>query len=357
MPPSKGHNPARILDANGNRAREALRVLEDAARFLLDDGIATDVLKHLRHELVAILEALPGDLLLGSRATDEDEGRNITTPGEMQRADAAAVARAAAGRLSESLRSLEEWVKTIDPSLARGIESIRYRSYETTGIIIQKLSKPPAQWRLAVLVTESSCRLPWEEVLRAAIDGGADCIQIREKQIPDEALLRLVEEAVAIARPCNVSVIVNDRVDIALAAGADGVHIGANDLPLDVVRSIAAGRLLVGCSIHDLGQAKSAIEGGCDYCGVGTMYPSSTKVELEATGPALLASFIKQHPDVPHLAIGGIDATRAGELGRVGCRGLAVSSAICSADDPAGVARDIINQLGVASPEEQSVPR
>jgi thiamine-phosphate pyrophosphorylase len=355
MPSSPNHHPARILDANANRAREALRVLEDAGRFLLDDAHATQDLKSLRHELVATLDLLPEGLLLASRAIEDDQGRSISTPTENVRSDACAVAEAAAARLSEALRSLEEWSKTIDPSLATRIESIRYRAYETSGALLVGLARPSPHWRLAVLVTRDDCCLSWREVIEGAIEGGADCIQVREKDMPDADLLQIVEEAISLARPHNVAVIVNDRVDIALITGADGVHLGSGDLPLEAVRSLSAGRLLIGCSVHDLDEAGAAIEGGCDYCGVGTMFATSTKPELVAVGPGFLATFIERHPDVPHLAIGGIDADHAVELARLGCRGVAVSTAICGADDPATATRAIIRALGVAESPIESV--
>lgn len=349
MSESHGRHPARIIDANANRAREALRVLEDGARFLLDDQDLTAALKTLRHDLVAALAKLPDGLLLAHRATDRDEGRAVTTDGEHARADADAVVQAAAARCSEALRSLEEWTKTLDSTLAAEVESIRYRAYEVTGVLLMKLSRPTADWRLAVLVTQSLCRQPWRDVIVGAIEGGADCIQIREKDLSDGELLDLVREAVALARPHNVAVIVNDRVDIALAADADGVHLGTGDIPLSEARVLSGGRLLIGCSVHNHEEAEAAIGGGCDYCGVGTMFETRTKPDLNAVGPAFLSSFVERYPEMPHLAIGGIDASRASDLATIGCRGVAISSAVCGADDPVSATGAIVEALGAQS--------
>src|SRR5512142_2775635 len=121
---------ARILDANFNRAREALRVMEDYARFALDDPAATEAIKRLRHDLAAAVRALPADHLLRARDTANDVGTTISTESEQQRADAHAVFTAAAKRLPEALRTIEEYVKTIDPAVASAVEALRYRSYE-----------------------------------------------------------------------------------------------------------------------------------------------------------------------------------------------------------------------------------
>jgi len=122
----------RILDANANRAREALRVAEDYARFALDSARLADALKGLRHRLRGQLDALgiPGEALLAVRDTPGDVGTALTAPAELRRASAADVAKAALKRLEEALRCLEEYGKTLSPDAARGIQHLRYAAYE-----------------------------------------------------------------------------------------------------------------------------------------------------------------------------------------------------------------------------------
>ena len=335
------HHPARILDANANRAREAMRVLEDGARFLVDDEAGSLAFKALRHDLVSALDALPPGLLEAHRATESDVGRTLTVSSEGKRADPRAVIEAAGARMGEALRSIEEWTKTIDPAIAVRVEAVRYRGYEAAGRLLQRLRSSAPQWRLCVLVTRSACQRPPLEVIRGTLAGGADCIQIREKTMTDQDHLAWVREVVAIARPLGAAGIVNDRVDIALAARADGVHLGTGDLPIAEARRLAGRRLLIGSSAHDLEEAGAAIRSGCDLCGLGTMFTSATKPECVPSGPTFLAAFLERHPEMPHLAIGGIDATRAGELAALGCRGVAVSSAVCAAEDPESATRSI----------------
>jgi thiamine-phosphate pyrophosphorylase len=173
--------------------------------------------------------------------------------------------------------------------------------------------------------------------VRAAIDGGVDCIQAREKRLDGGELVRRVEQVIALAKPRGVSVIVNDRVDVALAAGADGVHLGQGDLSVHQARAIAGTSLLVGVSTHDLNEARAAVEAGADYCGVGAMFASDVKPARKPSGADYLRAFIERYPAIPHLAIGGITPGNASEMVDAGARGVAVSSCVCGADHPAEV--------------------
>ena len=202
-----------------------------------------------------------------------------------------------------------------------------------------------AQWRLCLLLTRGQCRLPWDAVLERAIAGGVDAVQVREKSLDDGELLAHARAVRAICAPRGVATIVNDRVDIALAAEADGVHLGTGDLPLRDARRIAGDALAIGASTHSLAEARAAIEAGADLCGVGAMYPSSLKPSLAPSGEAYLRAFLQEFPLFPHLAIGGIAPGRVAALARAGCRGVAVSSAICGAEDPEAVARAIGAEL------------
>lgn len=197
------------------------------------------------------------------------------------------------------------------------------------------------QWRVCVLLTEASCARPWADTLRAVIAGGADCIQVREKSLGDRDLLARVRAAIEIARPAGAAVVVNDRVDLALAAGADGIHVGQGDLPPADVRRVAGDRLVVGASTHSLDEARAAVAAGAHVCGVGAMFASPTKPDVAPSGPAYLRAYLAAFPHVPHLAIGGIDAARAAELAALGCRGVAIGAAACAARDPAAAVHAI----------------
>ncbi len=359
-------SPRRIIDANANRAREALRVMEDAARFLLDDETLARPLKELRHALSQALAALPGGGAseLAARDTPADVGTAITTPSEGVRPDTHAIVIAAGKRLGEALRSIEEYAKLVEadaartgkpikqtPTVAARVETLRYHAYELEGRLVLALGTGRAtQWKLCVIITESLCvHYNWLTVAHAAINAGADCVQLREKT-PDSAdLLARARLLVKLAREESahpVSVIINDRPDIALLAGADGVHVGQNDLSVGAVRRLAGFDLLVGLSTANILQAKRALHEGADYCGVGPMFPTTTKDKDHIAGPVYMRKYAEHNPALPpHLAIGGITAERLPSVLEAGARGVAVSSSICGAKDPGAIVGAMVEMI------------
>lgn len=333
----------RILDANANRAREAMRVMEESARFLLDDANLTQQLKQLRHDFSHAMTKVPA--LDTNRNTPGDVGTRWTAPGELARESVVDTVIAAGMRLSEALRTIEEFLKaTPNIGLASDIEQFRYRAYD----LEQRLNLAHAtgraqQWRLCLILSQRLCRIDWTDVLDIALAAGVDCVQLREKGIEDGELL---ERARQVARQCRgrATFIVNDRPDIALLAGADGVHVGQLDLPLKQVRKLVGRQLLVGMSTTDLGQAVTALQQGADYCGVGPIFSSTTKVKERISGLPYLRQYLSWGK-LPHLAISGIDANNINPLVDAGAKGVAVSSAICSADNPSEVCHNLLAAL------------
>lgn len=357
-----------MMDANANRAREALRVMEDVARFVLNDEPLSRELKSMRHDLQAALTTLPAGWIESSRDTPGDVGTQISTASEARRTHLLDVATAAAKRLTEALRVLEETSKTLthrpgqpamgDASagkpLSQRLESIRYRAYAAeTELTLMLGTGRATQWRVCVLLTESLCSRPWRDVLTAVIDGGADCIQLREKDMDGGALADRTREVIELARPAGVSVINNDRLDIALATGADGVHLGTGDLSIRDARRIAGRSLLIGASTHDLDEAEQAVRAGADYCGVGAMFTTARKPGRQPVGPAYLRAFVTRYPEKPHLAIGGVTPENVHRLVEAGARGVAISGCACAADDPARVVRQL--DSAVSSGQEETV--
>lgn len=342
---------ARIIDANLNRVGEGLRVLEDIARFALDDDQLAPRCKQARHALAAAAStlALPPGLRTAARDTPGDVGVNARTESEYRRDDLASIAAAAAGRAAEGLRVIEELAKHLDGD-ASAFESLRYEVYELSRLVQAALHPLAPQWGLCVLLTASLCPgSAWERVAERAIEGGADCIQLREKALGDRELLararRLVEIARAAPRP--VGVIINDRPDIALLSRADGVHVGQDDLTPAQVRAVCGHGMLVGVSTSNLDQARRALRDGASLVGLGPMFISTTKLKDELAGPEYLRAFLADErlAALPHLCIGGITPGNAPILARAGARGVAVSAAVCAADDPAAVCRALKSAL------------
>ena len=186
----------------------------------------------------------------------------------------------------------------------------------------------------------------------AALAGGAPCIQLRAKDLSDRALYTTAVEVTQRCHELGAWCIVNDRVDIALASGADGVHLGAQDLPVAAARRLAGDELLVGGTARDAATASELVAAGASYLGVGPVYGTSTKDGLpEPFGPQGLAP-VAGAVGVPVIAISGITASRVPEVVAAGAHGVAVASAITGADDPAAAIRALLEQLPEASSAE-----
>jgi thiamine-phosphate pyrophosphorylase len=191
--------------------------------------------------------------------------------------------------------------------------------------------------RLYLLLTREICREPPLAVLRAAIAGGVDLVQVREPAAADGALVDWVLEVRAAAAPTGVPVIVNDRADVALVAGADGVHLGQKDLSPDHVRTLAGDRLVLGWSTHGAADLDRAAALPVDYCGLGPVFDTATK-GLEGRGLELLREGLPRATR-PTFAIGGITLENAAQVKAAGAARIAVSSAICGSRDPGAAAR------------------
>lgn len=355
----------RIIDANANRAREALRVMEDAARFALDDHDLCEQLKKLRHDLRSALDllGLGRSRLVAHRDTLSDVGTGVWTVDELQRVGVADVVKAAAARLTEALRSIEETAKTLrDPESDEGmrlIESIRYAAYTLERRLVLAFGTGRArQWRLCILISEAICtKHAWDDVARQAVQTGADCIQLREKTLTDKELFRRAKRLVEIARSAGAAAIINDRPDIAILAGADGVHLGQRDLPILEVRSlVGASDLLIGASASSLDEARAAVQSGADYFAVGAMFPTRTKRDPTVVGPALIREVraVSVLAARPMLAIGGITPANAAPLVEAGCKGLAVSGCVCGAEDPGAVVQELLTIIEAAVPQDSA---
>ena len=336
----------RLLDANANRAREALRVMEDYARFVLDDDALCGELKHVRHELTDATRDLLPDAIL-HRDTPGDVGRGIKTDAEARRADLADVVTAAGKRAGEAMRAIEESLKVLAPAEAGRVEALRYRVYESERRVALTFRPGAARFagvRLYVLVTESVCKRPWLEAAEQALLGGADCLQLREKDLESGEVLCRAERLVALCRRHKALCVVNDRPDVAILAGADGVHVGQGDLPAADVRALVGRGMIVGVSTHDLGQARRAVLDGADYVGVGPVFRSTTKPRDFLPGLAYARQAAERVP-IPAVAIAGITAGNVDEVLATGIRAVAVSAAVLAAADDRAAAAELKAKL------------
>jgi thiamine-phosphate pyrophosphorylase len=190
--------------------------------------------------------------------------------------------------------------------------------------------------RLCLLLTRSLCRGRPLDVLAAAIEGGVDLVQVREKPFGADAA-DWIAAVLAVCRPRGVPVIVNDRLDLASRCGADGVHLGQEDLAAHAEASLRQRELLLGISTHDAAEMHRAALEAPDYVGVGPCFPTATKGIARGLDPDRLADLLRL-ARVPAFAIGGIDETNLRRLTSLGVERIAVSAAILQAPAPRAAA-------------------
>lgn len=178
------------------------------------------------------------------------------------------------------------------------------------------------------------------EQVEAALKGGVTCVQLREKELEETAFLQEAKELCALCRRYGVPFIVNDNVEIAIACGADGIHVGQEDLAAGEVRRRVGETMILGVSVHTVEEACQAVRDGADYLGLGAVFPTSTKTDVEQMSNETLRA-ICDAVDVPIVAIGGINRGNILRLAGSGVDGVALVSAIFSAEDIEGTCREL----------------
>ncbi len=350
----------RLIDANANRAAEGIRTVEDIARLVFENASAARMLKELRHELGSISKTFSTAQRLAARNTQSDAGTRTTLPTETSRNDWQDVVAAACERTTQSLRCLEEFSKVL-PAEQQGatvsrFKALRYRAYDVLAMVQQMLARPSLaeDAQLYLLV---DCQRDLESFTQYAVNlaaAGIDIMQIRDKKADGAKLLayaRAAQQAL-VDTPCKL--IINDRIDVALAASADGVHVGQDDLPISEVKQQVPASMLIGVSTHDIQQARQAEAEGADYIGCGPTFPSRTKSFSDFPGIKFLSE-VAAEIEVPAFAIGGIGAENLLAVLAAGCRRIAVSNVIHSATAPTAAVRHLKSLLASAGPQSAAV--
>lgn len=339
----------RILDASLNRAMEGLRVIEDYLRFGCDDAHLTTLSKAARHDLVTAFEEVPElstPRLHALRDTQGDVGTPVSTPAEAIRTDLHHVALASFKRLEQSLRSMEEYGKLLNGSFSTAMEQLRYRVYtlEKAVTALKKGQERLADCRLYLLLSGRDSLDSFTSFAEQLIASGADVIQLRDKDLSDSDLTARASRLVELTRCTSTLAIINDRPDIARIAGADGVHVGQEELSVSDVRQIVGPDMLVGVSTHTIKQARQAVLDGADYLGCGPTFPSSTKCFSEFPGLDYLKE-VADEVSLPLFAIGGITLDSLPEVLATGIERVAIAGAITKAEDPAAACRAFTERL------------
>lgn len=342
----------RMMDANRNRVMEGLRTLEDIARFQGLGSLQANY-KKARHGLQEAFGGVDVAVFLASRDTAGDVGCNVKTPGEFERPEGlVSIAQAAASRVEQGLRVLEEGAKVVLPQGAMGIERVRYQVYDLNAALILGLSRDRDFLQGAVLYVLVDCRLPLDvfaERVQAISEGGVQWIQVRDKECTTQQLVAYTLRAMEVVDAKQTRIVVNDRVDVARAVQATAVHLGQEDLEVSVARRILEPRQMIGYSTHDLQQVQRGVALGVDYIGCGPTFVSQTKQFESFSGIAFLKQaaewLLENEPGLPAYAIGGIQLENLDQVLSTGIRRVAVSHAIWRSSEPKEVAKRFRDRL------------
>ncbi|MGQ9681009.1 MAG: thiamine phosphate synthase [Anaerolineae bacterium] len=330
------NTPYRVLDANLNRCCEGLRLLEDAVRFGDADAELTAALRLLRHAVRDKVRSIE-HLCVGARDAAHDVGLAVSQKSGIDNHSSLSGTMAANWkRVQEGLRVIEETLKAVGSySLAKEYELLRFRAYELEKRCLPLFRRERARAFLsdlyAITAEEFSLGRTNVEVVARLLEAGIRVVQYRAKDKEHGAKYRECQEVRRLTAEASALLIVNDHPDLALMVGADGVHIGQDDYPIEAVRALVGDGLLIGVSTHSPAQAEEAVRRGADYVGVGPIFPTQTKKNpLPAVGLEYL-DYAVAHVAIPFVAIGGIKLHNVGLVRQRGAQCIAMVTEIVGA--------------------------
>lgn len=359
------HQPLRMIDANLNRSSEGLRVLEDIARFVLDDVELSQRLRTLRHHLVTETEYLSTGLLshrdsehdigpLRSRFKDKESNVETTSPSGL-----VGLVRANAKRAEESLRVIEELARLPETNSKlnpASFEQTRFALYTLERDLVSRILRRDKAERISGLYVIMDRQLlagrDELDIGRQIIEGGARVIQLRDKQGKKKETLLVAQRLKELCNQAGVLFIMNDYLDLALAVDADGLHIGQEDLPLPLVRRELSIDKIIGCSIRTMAQAAKAQDEGADYIAVGSICATTTKREATVVGMDILRE-LKRATSTPVVAVGGINQNNVGEVVAAGADAIAVISAVVGEKEIKGAVQKLVATIDLTKEQCQ----
>ena len=331
-----------IIDANLDRAREGLRVLEDWARFGLGEEKIVERIKNFRQ----ILGKNHLEVYKKSRNYIEDQCKGLTHEEQIKRKTSDQIISSNAGRVQEALRVIEEFSRLHNHQLSQIASKIRYEIY-TLEIDLLNLSKRNKSEKILkendlYVITDKKDNLL--VIIENILIAGVKIIQHRFKNGADKDHL---EEAIKIKSLCeryNSLFIINDRVDIALASNADGVHLGQDDLDLKTARKLLGYSKIIGISTNNEIDITKALADGCDYIGIGPIFKTSTKKNKKPLGIKKIKTLTKDL-NIPWFAIGGVTTKNISNLKSNGIKKVALVSQLMNSEDPKEDAIMILKEL------------
>ncbi|MGB9720091.1 MAG: thiamine phosphate synthase [bacterium] len=313
-----------ILDVNFNRLTESLKFLEDYIRFETGDLLILGKIRKVRADFLDIKKAIPIYNLVGYRKSEVDPGRAPAFDTVPRYTDNDLL-MANLTRAKESARIVEEIMRKKNRKLSKDIKKIRFEIYDLEKLLIEKKHKKFDPRLCAIIDEKYLCKICLETVIDILQKEGATMLQLRIKTLSDRDFHNY---AIRIRKRINnakFKFIINDRIDIALGVGADGVHLGKDDLPISCARKILGDKFIIGASAHSLKEALSAEKSGADYLGVGAVFPTTTKYDAQVCGLNLI-KLISKRVSIPVIGIGGISSKNYRKVLNAGANGIAIAS-------------------------------
>ena len=331
-----------IIDANLDRAREGLRVLEDWARFGIGKEDFVIKIKNFRQ----ILGKNHLETYKNSRNHIEDQCKGLTHIEQAQRKSHEKIISSNAARVQEALRVVEEFARGHNQKLSKIASNIRYEIYTLEIQLLNFNTRYKAQEiiRKNALYSITNQRKNLFNVIEKILVGGVKIIQYRFKEGNDKDHLKEAIEINSLCKKYNSLFIVNDRIDIALASNADGIHLGQDDLDIKTARKLLGDSKIIGISANNSTEIYNALRNGCDYIGIGPVFRTSTKKDKEPLGVEKIKALTKDIK-IPWFAIGGINKKNISYLKNHGITKVALVSALMNSEDPKEEAIIILKEL------------
>ena len=340
--PPSDNRIAQLIDANLDRAREGLRVMEDWCRFGLKRSDFSVQIKDWRQQLGLHHH----NIYRKARFTSKDPALGVSHLLQNVRSTPEAVFIANSARVQEALRVVEEFTRLTDPKLCKIASKIRYETYEIEIKVLntsEGIKRRKALTDCSVYLITAN-REDLEKIVIKALKAGIKIVQYREKFLSDNEKISQAKCLSSICKKYNSLFVVNDRIDIALAVDADGVHLGQEDIPTKTARELLGHEKIIGRSTHCLEDIKNAEKEGCDYIGIGPIFTSETKKQLKPIGIDYLRNGLN-NTLLPAFAIGGINSSNINQLNKLKNLRIAVSNAIINSSDPYAKAEEFIKCL------------
>ncbi len=328
----------RILDANLDRAREGIRVIEEWCRLGLEHQGHSQKCKDIRQ----ILGRWHSPQIRSARNIAHDPGTALSHAGEEERSDLASLLAANFARVQEAIRVLEEYGKLYDPTLAREMKALRYEVYELQSALMVSDRLQILRDHPLYLVTMPHPRLLG--VVEDCLQGGLKIVQFRQKEGTDREKIETAQALCNLCRTYDALFLVNDRVDIALVVGADGVHLGQTDMSVKQARQILGHAAIIGLSTTSPQELAYALEQQPDYVGVGPLFDTPTKPGKAAVKDSYLPYAVKNCP-IPWFGIGGVNSENLTGLIALGVKKVAVVRGLISVPDPKQTTLDMLEKL------------